>query len=118
MEMIPVKKQALVGSIMNTVDGFTLIYLAVYFRWISIHWLYYEIFGFSIICAALLLFAPLPESPKFLYSHQKYDRARQVLKTIAKINRVKEYDENYIFDTEYAQIKPLIIFKNSIIETQ
>jgi len=53
----------------------------------------------------------LPESPKYLYSKQRFDEARDSLKYIAKINGKKmtknfeEKDEShfptsYIFDTE------------------
>ena len=29
----------------------------------------------------------LPESPKFLYTHKRFDEARELLKKIAKFNR-------------------------------
>jgi hypothetical protein len=89
---------------MNLSDGMTLIYLSIYFRWISIHWLYYEIFGFCIICTAFVFFLPMPESPNFLYSIKKYDQARSVLSRIARINRVKDYKAEFKFDTELAEV--------------
>ena len=85
---------------MNVVDGTTFIFLAIYFRWISIHWLPYEIFGFCNMCIAFFMYIPLPESPNYLYSNRKFDKARNVLKMIAGINRVKDYNSNFLFDTE------------------
>ncbi len=91
---------------MNVVDGMTLIYLPIYFKWIIKHWLYYEIFGFCILCTGTLAFSFLPESPGFYYSNKKYDQARKVFSKIARVNRVKNYDPDFKFDTEIEEKDP------------
>ena len=44
----------------------------------------------------------IPESPKFMYSHKRFNEARQTLAWIAKKNGSKKADEisGIIFDSE------------------
>ena len=41
-----------------------------------------------------------PESPKFLYSKQKFEEARNSLLYIAKFNRNIKYNPNFLFENE------------------
>lgn len=41
-----------------------------------------------------------PESPKFLYSKQKFEEARDSLHYIAKFNRNSKYNHNFLFENE------------------
>lgn len=41
-----------------------------------------------------------PESPKFLYSKQKFEEARESLAYMAKFNRNFDYNVNFIFENE------------------
>ena len=67
----------------------------VYFWKISKHWFPYVLIGFvwqAISCVLLLL---MPESPRWLVSSRRLDRARQAFGTIAKFNRCElEWNED------------------------
>tara|TARA_B110000285_G_C15015943_1_gene559058 strand:+ start:851 stop:1039 length:189 start_codon:yes stop_codon:yes gene_type:complete len=41
-----------------------------------------------------------PESPKFLYSKQKFEEARESLAYMAKFNRNFTYKNNFLFENE------------------
>lgn len=48
----------------------------------------------------------LPESPKFLYSKERYDEARDSLELVAKYNKIGNFNKNNIvFDAEKAKIE-------------
>jgi hypothetical protein len=42
----------------------------------------------------------LPESPEYLYMVYKYEECRNVIKRIAKINKVANFPQDFLFDTE------------------
>jgi hypothetical protein len=53
--------------------------------------------GIVVLFVAILFF---PESPKFLYSKQKFEEARDSLLYIAKFNRNTKYNQNFLFENE------------------
>lgn len=48
----------------------------------------------------------LPESPKFLYSKERFDEARDALEVVAKYNNISNFNkQNIVFDSEKAKIE-------------
>lgn len=68
-------------------ECFVFFFVASYFSWISKTWQYIQIptVGFGLIGSFLIIFTQ-PESPRFLVSSGQYDKAREVLNKIAKMN--------------------------------
>ena len=82
-------------------DGSTMIFLTLYFRFISKYWLWAQLFFIIFSTVAFFLSCLAPESPKYLYSYKKYNDARRSIETIAKYNR-KQVGK-YEFDTEHKE---------------
>ena len=106
LEFTPTRYQAYIGTLLNISDGLTLLYVSVYFRYISKYWLYYEIFGICNSTIGSLGLILLPESPYYLYGKKRYYDARKSLEFIAWFNRVKVYQKNFKFDTEITNEEP------------
>lgn len=68
MEFIEEKYQPIFGTFAGIADGGTLLYIAIYSRYISKDWIYYQIFGISNLALATITLLALPESPQFLYN--------------------------------------------------
>eukprot|EP00347_Sterkiella_histriomuscorum_P012127 403369790 len=86
MELIPQNKQTLIGTLMNFADGLILILMSIYFRFISKNWMYYQICGLFATCLAFIACLFIPESPKYYYSINKFDKSREVLDYIQRFN--------------------------------
>ncbi len=87
MELIGAKWQAWASVYMMLLDSITMIMLAVYFKYITKEWMYFQIFGITLLTLASIAVYWVPESPKLLHSQKKYDLARKSLLIIAKSNR-------------------------------
>lgn len=106
LELVPTKMQTYVGTALLLADGSTMIFLSLYFRYISKNWLWFQIFAQSITAVAFLVTLLAPESPKYLYSYKKYKEARKAIGVIAKFNRVNMAAQaKYLFDTEWTEIQ-------------
>lgn len=107
MEIVPKKMTTPVGTVLLIADGSTMIFLTIYFRYISKNWLYFQIFCISLSSVAFLIALVCPESPKYLFSYKKYKESRVSLNTIAKYNKVevKIREKKYVFDTEFKENK-------------
>jgi len=83
-----------------------MIFLSLYFRFITRDWLGFQIFTLIFTTVAFLATLLVPESPKYLYSYKKYKEARKALMLISKYNRVdmSKRLEKYHFDTEQAEL--------------
>ena len=83
----PKKYQSILGSLWNVSEGLVVIYLTIYFRYISPNWYWVEIFAISqgTICLLILIFL-IPESPKWLYDNKKYKKCYECLQKIASYN--------------------------------
>ena len=79
LELVPSKMQTYVGTAMLFADGSTMIFLSLYFRFISKNWLWFQIFALSFTSLAFLVSLIAPESPKYLFSYKKYKEARKSL---------------------------------------
>jgi len=58
------------------------------------------VFGIVVLFVGVLV---LPESPKYLYSKQKFKEAKEALETIARMNDIKTYSSLFVFDNELIQ---------------
>jgi MFS family permease len=83
MEIVPAKKTTPVGTVLLIADGSTMIFLSIYFRFISKNWLYFQLFCIILSSIAFGITILCPESPKYLYSYKKYKEARQSIERIA-----------------------------------
>lgn len=80
-------------------DGSTMIWLSLYFRFISKNWLYFQIYGICACALCSFLCLAIPESPKYLYGVKQYKGAKLSLKTIAKFNKAV-FSTKFKFDLE------------------
>lgn len=92
-----------------------MIILSLYFRFISKYWLGFQIYAIIAMTACFLGSCLAPESPKYLYSYQRFKEAKQSLQFIARFNRVDAAKRNmkYIFDTEVPNRKETAIISQS-----
>ena len=69
----PKKYQSALGCIWNMAEGMCVIYVTIYFRYISKKWFWLELFGLGqgVLTMILTIFF-IPESPKWLYDNKKY----------------------------------------------
>jgi len=100
LEMIPKNRTTAVSTSIMLVDGACLIWISIYYLYISKNWLYLLIFGAFLTGVSNIAMFLMPESPKFYYGQKNYDLARKSLRYIARFNKVKDYQE-CVFDSEY-----------------
>jgi len=79
LELVPSKMQTYAGTALLFADGSTMIFLSLYFRFISKNWLGFQIFALCFTSLAFLVTLLAPESPKYLFSYKKYKEARKAL---------------------------------------
>lgn len=86
MEFLPSSKTTFIGTVLQMNNGLVVIYMALYFWFISRQWYWIElmVIGMTIVVIFCSLF--FPESPKFLLSKQRWDEARAAITKISKIN--------------------------------
>ena len=79
LEFTPTRYQAYIGTLLNISDGLTLLYVSVYFRYISKYWLYYEIFA---ICNSTIgSFSKLLMTNRIGYCNTSFYSRKPVKKT-------------------------------------
>ena len=104
LELVPKDWKTLVGTCFHCANSSTLIFSAVYFWFLSRDSQYLLLFGVfaNAICCIGILF--IPESPLYLLSAKDYDKARESLNRIGRINGysvvVKE-----MFEEEFEEIE-------------
>ena len=78
-----------------------MVWMALYFRFITKEWVYYVYFSLAILVFSLIGIFFIPESGKFLYERGRFDDARKTFKYIAKFNGKKDIDIDKLrFDLE------------------
>lgn len=90
-ELAPKLYQPTLGTMWNTSEnGLTNIYITTYFWFISKNWMATAYMGL-ILCftSFTLVWAFIPESPKWLYSKERYSDLRAVLIYMARLNGVE-----------------------------
>ena len=84
-------------------DGSTMIFLSIYFRFISNDWFGFQLGGLLATAVATIACFFVPESPKFYYSYKRYDEARSAIEYINRFNKGNFSGKTYKFDTEVAE---------------
>lgn len=79
----------------------TPILFSLLFMHVSKDWRIYYYAGLGISTAAWLCSLSLPESPSLLLAQHRYQEAREVLATIAKVNKVPNYRKQFLFQAEF-----------------
>ncbi|CDW81726.1 solute carrier family member 5 [Stylonychia lemnae] len=100
LELIPSKFGTYLSTLACIADGFTTILISLYFRFVSINWIYFQIFGLSMTFVSCFALFFLPESPKYLWSAKKFKEARESLAFIAKFNKKTSFTKKFKFETE------------------
>jgi MFS transporter, OCT family, solute carrier family 22 (organic cation transporter), member 4/5 len=80
-------------------DSMTSIFVALYFKFVSQNWIWFQYLGLALSIIAFIGFYFLPESPEYLYSFYRFDECRKEIEKIAKWNK-STLCENYTFDVE------------------
>ncbi|TNV79680.1 hypothetical protein FGO68_gene574 [Halteria grandinella] len=108
-EMVPERYRRRVGSFILFFDGGSLIMFALYFKYISKSWLYFQIWALLMSIVSTLVLFKIPESPKFLIKKGRFDDARVSLLKIAGYNNVynsqKDIIQNHLFEGEITTSK-------------
>lgn len=101
VESVPLRHQQIVVSIYWSVELFSIILWSFYYQKLDKNWFPLQAiyFGGGIIVLIIATFF-FPESPKFLYSKQKFEEARESLAYMAKFNRNFDYKNNFLFENE------------------
>ena len=98
-ELIPEGYRTFYGTLSNICDGGTMIWASIYFYYVP-YWkpLFLAILAIHVVIIIGLLF--IPESPIVLYENCRFNESRKVFAKIAKANGVKDFNQDFQFDTE------------------
>lgn len=80
-----------VCTTMLVFDMLTVIFGAMYWKYISIDASWYLIFGISQNALGLIGCVFLPETPEYLYSFKRFRECKEVMHMIARVNRSEAY---------------------------
>lgn len=88
-ELAPSKHREAMGTIWNVSEGMLLIWLTLFFWFVSKDWKWTVAFGGALaaVCTFLVV-VWFPESPKWLYKEKRYKECQKTLVYMAKINGV------------------------------
>jgi MFS family permease len=102
-ELVPERHRQIIGSVLLFADATTIGLIAVYFRFISKQWLYFQYFslGLNLIATVVILF--VPESPKYLHGRGSYQKAKDALTKIARFNKAQSYNREFKFVEELSK---------------
>jgi len=81
-----------IGTVWNVIEGLTIIWLTIYFVYLTKSWLpimYWS--AASNIVALVISFFWMPESPKWLYTKQRYMECYKTLSKMASFNGRKRH---------------------------
>jgi len=84
---------------MMVAEGMVAVIWTVYFKFISKDAFPFLIFAGSLAGVCALLCFVLPESPRYLFGTEDFDKCREVLAYIARFNGVKNWEDPH-FDAE------------------
>ena len=94
----------LLGTFLLTMDVASAILVVVIFKFTK-STNYVEAIGICINILGVIGIYWLPETPEYLYNTMQFKQARAVLTRIAGINRVKDYESEFLFDNEIELMK-------------
>lgn len=104
VEAVPEIHKQLVVSIYWSIELMSIILWSFYYQRLDKNWFPLQaIYFFAGILVVFLAIFMLPESPKFLYSKQRYAEARESLSYMAKMNGTKSFSSLFLFDNEFIE---------------
>ena len=83
MELVPIRKQAMIGGIYSTLDTIPYFVAVIYFWGISKYWYYLAAIGYCMEILTAILIWFLPESPRALVDLNRIEEAEIALRKIA-----------------------------------
>jgi len=95
-----------VCTTMLVFDMLTVIFGAIYWKYISIDASWYLIFGISQNALGLIGCVFLPETPEYLYSFKRFRECKEVMHMIAKVNRSEAYFQS-LTKPLYNSVRPV-----------
>ena len=99
-ELIHKEMRVYIQPLGQIAQGATLIITAFYFQIISKSVIQLEIVHFSFTVYLLIQTLFYPESPRFLYSKEKFNESRNGLQKLANMNSNPKFDKNFKYNTE------------------
>jgi MFS family permease len=102
-ELVPEAHRRRVGSFILFFDGGSLILFALYFKYISKQWVYFQLYALGISAISALVLFAIPESPKYLMEKDRYDDARKSLVSIATFNNVSMTARDILRNSEFKE---------------
>jgi len=103
MEFIPTNRQALVSTILWTIDGFTFLIMTLYFDYLSKNWFWITMPGITLSLISALGSFLIPESLKFLLKTKQYNKSRPIIRRISTYNHHQFFFDESLFDDEIGQ---------------
>mmetsp|Transcript_28234 Transcript_28234/g.37664 ORF Transcript_28234/g.37664 Transcript_28234/m.37664 type:complete len:181 (-) Transcript_28234:911-1453(-) len=102
VEMMPKSVQDATGIYIFLVFGFAMTYIGLQFWYLTKDvYLNNWIALFVGLASWLTVLFWLPESPRFFYGHKKFDKAREVILKMARVNGTMSlFDPNFVFEEE------------------
>lgn len=79
IEMVPSRHQNIAGSFSLFADAAVFVVVPLYFMLVSKDWIPLQLFAIAATLATLIATLFIPESPKFLYSKNRFHEARKAL---------------------------------------
>ena len=99
---MPANRQVLMGSLEFVFEGTAYFLICGYFYGISKQWQYVQIPTIGLAFIGTIILSFMPESPRFLVSQHKFDKARQALNFISKINgKGTRTADEFVFEEEF-----------------
>jgi putative MFS transporter len=74
-EFMPQKYHVQAMTLLNCVDSTTMIFQSIYYYFCN-YWLYLHVFNLCVAITIIVIVQFIPESPRFLYEHKRFDEAR------------------------------------------
>lgn len=117
IECVPQQKKKFVVSLYWGVELLSIILWSFYYQKLDKNWFPLQAiyFGVGIFVLMLAVFV-LPESPKYLYSKQMFQEARESLKFIAWLNGVSTFTDLFVFDNEMVEQPVIEVIENQKAE--
>ena len=95
IEMAPKSHQPIVSTLMFLCESLVFICVCLYFMWVSNDWIYLQIPNIGCTILGIAFLYTMPESPRFLLSQHRYEKARAVFGKIAVRNGLKRDVTDY-----------------------
>ena len=114
-EFLTEQKIKVVAPWINVSAAYPIIISSFTFQFLTRNTLYYEITALTItILFALAVLLFMPETPKYLISHKKFDAARKSFERIANVNKAIQTNFS-CFDFEMETVQESDVTENQLV---